>query len=425
MYWRFETLSVKTMARLPILQAMPPASRGFDFMCIPTWVYTDSSLVEILEIPKYMNSVEFLMFVGFDTSTACAIFTEWEMTKATDGERKGEPVGMLISHTFSWIRKKAEIFDVTEAEENWDECLRNMGLSDDFRNRILDRSFDWIRLSKSASHWAIASIESDYDFLFSLEKSIWDRMASQNVASTVPGWLFSDHASQHVPYKARQTEAEQAWRFMLFKGGRESQLRRCIEDNGKVDLGWLAAKPPSDFHPTSREHIYLTASRYVAEQYAAYAERRSHCGDRGAVLTIAIPYEYVTHADMVGSAWHDLVWYSLHPTPSKIRDSNSARILPSEISYEEGSRILPKYLNRYEEEGLLIGAVPNASPERMPRLPNPSSIGVLKLPGPDRQTMSHWVIRGEVFRNELERLCRRFAWIRLREDDDDDPMNTS
>jgi hypothetical protein len=412
-----ETVSVETMVRLPMLQTMPLASQGFGFICIPTRAYTDSALIEILEIPKYLNSVEFLMFVGFYFSTAHAIFNEWEMTKTEDGDLEGVPVGMLIDCALSWIRKKAKIFDVTEAEENWDECLRNMGLSADFRDRLLDPSFDWLRLSKSASHWAIDSIESDYHFLFNLEKSIWKRMESQSVCSSVTGGLFSDHEPQNTVYKAREAECEQAWRYMLFKGGRESQLRRCIEDNGDVDLGWLAAKPPSDFHPTTRDHIYLTAHHYVAEQYAAYAERRSHCGDRAAVLTVSIPNEYITYDHTVSSNWHDLVWYSLHPSLSKARDKKGSRTLPSEIKIrdEEGSRILPEHLQLYEQEGLLIGPVPNASAQRMPKLSNPNSIGLLKLPNGD--TVSHYVIRGEVFRKELEESCRDFVWIRLRGDD--------
>lgn len=399
MSWLYETVSVATIARLQIMQSMAPASRGIGFTCVPTRSYTDSALIEVLEIPTYLNTVELLLFVGFDYNKAYAIFNKWEETRGQD-KLKGAAVDALVRYAISWIEEKAKIFNVTEVEDDWDDALRNMGLSLDFRDRILDPSFDWLRLSKSASHWAIDSIESDYHFLVHLERSILKRMESQSVGSAVPSGISSDHAPRETHQEA---EAEGLWRFKLFKGGREGQLRRCLEDNGDIDLGWLTATPPSDFHPTSVNHIYLTSHSHAAEQYAAYAERRSHCGDRGAVLSIAIPGEYTIDAQSVFRDWHDLVWYSLHPSPSD----------------EDEPRVLPKHLELYEKEGLLVGAVPDASPHRMPKLSNKNEIKLLKLP--NRERMSHWVINGEVFRRELEERCRGFVRVQPR----DNAMDTS
>jgi hypothetical protein len=141
-------------------ELMPPASRGPGFIRVPRAWLSDSAVSpdDYLEVPKDLNSVECLEFVGFDNERARSIFDVWQDFNKAWGGTSGT---WVMDVAADCVGDAAESCDAAGSREDWDKALREMGLSADTRERILDPEFSWVRLTETASYWARDTIEGN------------------------------------------------------------------------------------------------------------------------------------------------------------------------------------------------------------------------------------------------------------------------
>lgn len=111
---------------------------------------------DYLEVPKDLNSVECLEFVGFDNEQAQLIFDVWQDYNKAWG---GTSDKWAMDVAAECIGDAEASYDAAGSDEDWDQALREMGLSADTRERILDPEFAWVRLTQTASYWARDTIE--------------------------------------------------------------------------------------------------------------------------------------------------------------------------------------------------------------------------------------------------------------------------
>lgn len=166
---------VFSQASLDYLDTLPSARRAPGVRIIPTSCFSSSppsSPEQVITVPEDLNSLEFLLFVGFDKTIARTIWRVWQ--------QRGERPHWVIDYARHYIREQGREFDAAGQDGDWDGALRNMGLSADLRRRILNPAFDQIRLLQSAREWALDSINLAMDFLQSLEGRLQRKRAQMS-----------------------------------------------------------------------------------------------------------------------------------------------------------------------------------------------------------------------------------------------------
>src|SRR5438552_3011624 len=76
---------VLSQTALQLTFGMPPAKKGPGFRQISIWSYSSSSSAtestESIDIPEEFDSVEALIFCGFESDSAQTIFQQWEASE--------------------------------------------------------------------------------------------------------------------------------------------------------------------------------------------------------------------------------------------------------------------------------------------------------------------------------------------------------
>lgn len=127
---------------------------------------------ETIEIPDEINSAESPQFCGFDKNVANDIYRNWRGRAATSQPGDlgyGEDLNIDALH---YIRAKARENDALDSHHDWDGALRNVGMAAVTRARILSDKFTTLRLTTSASEWALDTVEIAWEFLLALDNKI-------------------------------------------------------------------------------------------------------------------------------------------------------------------------------------------------------------------------------------------------------------
>lgn len=369
---------------------LPEAKRGPGFRTVSVSSYSSSasSVDEYIEVPKDLNSLEFLTFAGFTNETARVIYDRWLSLDQSIFD------SYVVDFARGHIEGHATIRDAIYAEDNWDGVLVEMGINARLREAILNPRFDVIRVTRSASFWAIDTINEAYEFLTSLTKRIESIQARQSLLPMRPFSQGESSTSVNSPIATIAESSPPANienRNMYYQGGVERKLLDCLDADGRVNLIPLFSKSPTDFHPTKSGCVYLTQHKHIAELYAGYCEERSSYS-KAAVLHIALPSSLSSSpVEVCGDDWRDLVWYSRNPVVAKARQR------------------LPSSLQLYEEADMLIGNICGDSTEKIGRMAVNSCLTALRLSDSDATQL---VLQSEALQEEIERDCVGFAWIR-------------
>jgi hypothetical protein len=128
-------------------------------------------------MPEDLNSLQFLLFTGFDEQIAQVIYQTWQISSGDDDYWVADAAQDYIMH----MALQQDAVDLTD---DWDGALRHMGLSNDMRRRILHPDNDYFRLRRSASDVAVEAVIQSFEFLDTLGERIeWRRAEIARIQS--------------------------------------------------------------------------------------------------------------------------------------------------------------------------------------------------------------------------------------------------
>lgn len=139
--------------------SLQPAERGGNWRQIT--IYSSSDDPQTIDIPANLDSLETLIYCGFDEDIASTfILPEWERQNAMFPERDRT----LMDEALRYIRSKS-------LDENDDlrASLKTLGLSTDLIDRMMNPEYD-IRHGGTPRFLATVSVQAAYSYLNDLFK---------------------------------------------------------------------------------------------------------------------------------------------------------------------------------------------------------------------------------------------------------------
>lgn len=111
-----------------------------------------NSADDIIEVPSHLWSVDSLQFLGFEPAAAASILAKWNGLS--------QSVRQLTSFidTVKDVVKYSGINAFT-TQDNWDDCLRRLGISVQLRRAILKPGYEPVRYTRSAVDWVHEAID--------------------------------------------------------------------------------------------------------------------------------------------------------------------------------------------------------------------------------------------------------------------------
>lgn len=145
--------------------SMLSAQHGESQRKISIYKFSD---ITALEMPETLDSLEALIFCGFDANIASTvIIPEWECRNALIPGRERT---RLINEALQWMREQ-DIDDDAIGEEGWRANLERLGLSADLIRRFMQRRLSVSPLyrrmiyAESPRVWACNSVKEAYAYL--------------------------------------------------------------------------------------------------------------------------------------------------------------------------------------------------------------------------------------------------------------------
>lgn len=402
------TIRVFSETSLQFLEAIGEriqVSGGYRTLSLSTVASAESD--ETINIPDVLNSAETLEFCGLSSEVSRHLYDKWlNVTSKIEPGQLGH--GMpLISLAREYIEGKGRQCNALTERDGWNEALEQQGLHPTTRGRILDVRFKNIRLTQSASYWALDTLNLSWEFLEGLDQRIQKtkeqavlRSTSPDI-STAPSRAMKQSVSplfsalhEGTPLKlAVETEVPTAveGRVLVYKGGSYTRLISIFRPDGSLNLAQIVSTPPCEFHPTRRD-LYFTKQYDVALQYAEYVHTRVP-PQEPAVLTAALPNEYTASSiEIFGPDWKKLVWLS--------RNNNAL--------YEYDG-ILPQELDVYTEAEVLIGLTCGQGSDQINRMKSADELTVLNTKAGVKATQI--MLNGSKMVGRFRVDCQGYVWI--------------
>lgn len=358
---------------------LSPPKRG------PSWrqisIYSSSSSSNdsiVIEIPEALDSLETLIWCGFDEDIASTfIVPEWEHQNTLFPERDRT----LMDEAMRYMRSK-----ILDDNEDWQASLKILGLKTDLINRIMNPEYDDIRVGGTPLFWAVDSVQEAYSYLSYIIKKEEMVMkedpqrinspapnATPQKALRISGTLGPDRTD--VLWIAAQKPQNTEGRQLFYKGGSKHRLQQVFGGANGIDLTAILSTPPTDFHPTSASYLYFSKQKEVALQYCRYQAERVPPIEP-ALLVMALPTSTLPEQTPVfGDDWFDLIWSSRR---EETRRQNRGK--------------LPEHLKSYEEADILMGDVCNTSSDKMSRLNDKREITRIRIRVGDRDVKASQIV---------------------------------
>ena len=138
---------------------------------------------DTIEVPDVLNSTEALQFCGLQTNIADQLYQNWWAGSKPFGPGQGDSV---IEYARSYIKAKSRARNGLRQSDDWDAALRFQGINEEVRRRILDPRFKNIRLTQSASEWALDTLNTAWEFLDGLDASLQKAKKRGDLRSASP-----------------------------------------------------------------------------------------------------------------------------------------------------------------------------------------------------------------------------------------------
>ncbi|KAI9830171.1 MAG: hypothetical protein M1819_005848 [Sarea resinae] len=357
------------------------------FRAVSRASFGSGSSTETVQVPEHLMSASALVFCGFDATVADQIFNKWvENEENYDEETQFEPEDLitLARHYVKTVSRTTEAW-LPDPIHSWDGVLQAQGISENTRARILHPDYRELRLTGTASYWALDTIDLCWEFLEDLDgRIIQKKQESARVASPDPN--IQPSAALRPTLRPTLTQAIHGPRpiysllteaippsqvdgcMILYKGGSYERFLSVFRPDGTLNLEPILSRPPTDFHP-AYPLLYFTKHIEVAQKYASYVALRIPPEEAG-IMYVAVPREImegqrsVYHPD-----WRDIIWHSRN-----------------RHAYTANAGRLPPSLRTYEQAPVLVGDICGQATSRVSRMSDQSQLEPLRLRSGGRAT---------------------------------------
>lgn len=121
-----------------------------EWIQVPRRAFNSSKDNEVIAIPRELNSIATLRFLGLSKSSADQTWSRYsEFLKTGDDD--------IISFALGTVTGGQDT-DITN-DEDWIVAMRTMGARKILRNRIMTPGFDFIRLNKTPKTWVLQTFK--------------------------------------------------------------------------------------------------------------------------------------------------------------------------------------------------------------------------------------------------------------------------
>lgn len=266
---------------------------------------------EDIEIPADLRSPETYAFLGFDDSTA-AILRERYINKPAD-----MPASFLDFAV--WQIDENPTPDATCASDDWDSCLRSLGINDKLRKAILLPEFEDLRYAVSCKYWVLDAIETTYETLETMDEKMRLEADRLRRAKSRAGNGKTDPGTP-TPITATSSAAPSAidnHTMIWHAASRQKAENFYNQTTGQISLRAILTVP-GDFSGTSRV-AYWTPQKETADSYAQWSKHKMPASEI-AFIQVAVPEsftdrlatEYLWCGDRQKptDVWKKLIWHS-------------------------------------------------------------------------------------------------------------------
>ncbi|KAF2708186.1 hypothetical protein K504DRAFT_534826 [Pleomassaria siparia CBS 279.74] len=390
-----------------LYEAGNPITIKAGFRTVSMQTISSYSSDETIDVPDILNSVESLQFCGMSTETSNMLFQKWTLDQETlvpGNLGHGEEIISLAKY---YVKQMSRKYNAYLENDDWNYALRKQGISETTIGRIMDPKFQYLRLSSSASEWALDTLSLSWEFLDGLDARVKRSKKELVMRSTSPdpslipmpaikpssSLSSALHGGSSSLLLASEAEPpkQMPGKSMFYKGGGWDRLISIFNPDGSLNLSEIVSDPPTDFHPFFF-NLYFTKQYDVAEHYAEYAGRRVPA-QTPTIMTVAVPQAIMAQSrEIFGADWRNLIWHSRNKT----------------VLVEAGGR-LPSQLSEYEEAQVLIGNICYQGTDQIKRLKSSDELLVLRTKRGDKgsQIMLHGMEMLDLFKKE----CRGLVWV--------------
>lgn len=286
-------------------------------------------------IPEYLDSLETVQFLEFQKPTAELLYARFQATDPDD-ERGPDLIRIITEH----VNGTNGDAIAEDSDQVWIEVLTRMGMTANFRARVMTNEFRDMRDMGSAKEWVLYMIEMRWSFLNDLDSVVTTpALGVEKKASHLdPSGQFTSTSIQVPKQSSSKSSTPKTGKFkptpplvqtssnpppsvvghqMLFKGTNLSRLEEVFigPDKRRLNFNRIVSLPPGDFSAVTGG-LYLTSQPWVAYRYAEWA---AIIADGQVVpmglLTVAIPQHLMSSIQTVGGEqWSKLVWQSRKQT---------------------------------------------------------------------------------------------------------------
>jgi hypothetical protein len=364
---------------------------------------------DTIQIPDLLNSSQSLTFCGMQKEVAENLYERW--LRKQEDVRPGE-LGYgedVIGYAIDYIKDRARVKNAFWEGDDWDSALKHQGINQRVRNGILNPYYDNLRLSRSASEWALDTLDEGWYYLAGLDARLKKRKMAVDIRAVSPdpsvkpsralnpntsltASLHDDNPALRLSTEVEVPESVSG-RTILFKGGNLERLQSIFNPDGSLNLAQIVSTPV-DFHPL-RYDLYFTKQYEVALHYANYVEDRVGIAGPG-IITVAVPSSWLAESrEVFGADWKNLIW-----------SSRNRQVLMN------NGGTLPTELSEYERADILVGNICAMSNDQVARLNSSEEIPYLTCRSGTKGTQI--VFQGRDMNLKFRNECRGFVWVGLR-----------
>ncbi|KAI9786809.1 MAG: hypothetical protein M1839_005040 [Geoglossum umbratile] len=383
-----------------------------------------------VEIPAVLYSVETYMYIGFTREQARILWCLYDtvVDEALDGH---------FMDYVRWHIERPELPDATTSTDDWDACLRSMGINEKLRTAILLPEFNDIRFTATCKYWVLEAMDICYSALRDMDhrlriertrlRQLQKRPEGQKAAGPISESpvlsstsdksivslpvldpqsitpLPSDGIASNQPTPLVATTYaipfDLPYHSMIWRAGDRGRSEAFYNQvTQEIDLSAISTMP-GDFSGFQKL-AYWTPQKETADRYAQWTKHKVPDSEI-VMVQVAIP-ESLLKGLTVYYLWQD------------------ERLLPKDewkklVYYGRRGKYLPTELRHIEQRDLLIGHISSGVHRKFEQLTHWNQIKdedvlSVQIAGENRKAIQ-WVFNTAKARDGFMEKCRGKIWL--------------
>lgn len=389
--------------------------------------------MDYVEIPAVLKSLETYIFIGFDAATATSL---WHRYVHYADEVQGDFFDFAL-----WHIEYSDVEDSTSGHDDWNECMRRLGINEKLRIAIMMPEYEDIRYTATCKFWVKDALKMNYEALEELEDELrmtaariqhskkvpQSRKAPSSLLPSSPSLIDSvprpslsappsdlaigkvkptaipssveDDESATVVASATVAPVAIPGYTILWRAGSKHSAEAFYNRQTKT-INLLAISTSSGDFNASRNVAYWTPQKETADRYAQWTKHKADVSYI-TIIQVAVPeaftstldteYLWIGDRDCTEDLWRKMIWHCRRGVD-----------IPKEIRY-------------IYNKDLLIGHIATGIHSKYERMDHYNQIDekdVLKVEvnGEERRS-AQWVFHTERARDGFTEHCRGRVWI--------------